>query len=242
MRSGLLKLNCGEIGEVCPSRAERRLLKFAFETFGEPLGSFLLSGLGEETVALKWRFTVTYRGKGGALFRRKVIVEADDLTPDITTFLPRRREPLVILALLYILTLDRETLAAKLQYKRREVTQLLGWGKSPEAKAAVDEAVDRYSYLSYRWEASKEELMTEGRSFHHGLSRFVLGRGYQDMDKGEGRRSSRTMNRIDFSPEFVRELLNSSLFGIWWDGVTSIKRFTYKAHRPLLLAAPNGHR
>jgi hypothetical protein len=242
MRSALLRLNCGEVGEVGSSRGERRLLKFAVGTFGEPLGSFLLSGLGEETVALKWRFTVTYRDDRGTLFRRKVIVEADDLTPDIITFLPRQHEPLAILALLYIMTQNQETWAAKLQYKRREVTRLLGWGNSPEAKAAVDEAVDRYSYLSYKWAASKEELLAEGRSFGHGLSRFVLGCGYRDIDAGEGRRSRRTMNRIDFSPAFVSELLNRSLFGIRWNGVTSIKRFTYKTRRPRLLATSDGTR
>src|SRR5436309_1958769 len=97
--SKLLRLLRGEDRPLWLSRPERRLLRFALDTFGEPLSRFLLAGLGEEKVGRRWRFTITYVDDEGAKLKWRVQVITYE-PEDGSSCLPRGRDPLVLLALL----------------------------------------------------------------------------------------------------------------------------------------------
>lgn len=201
------------------SPPEQQLLVFSHERFGEPLSRFLLSGFPEEGEARSQVLVITFIGKAGSVIRRRVYVEADDLTPDIPTHLPHAREPLVLLALLRLLTSIAEISPATLFYDPTEVLGLLGWEDSAENQLAVEEAVERYSLLSYRWEMNAEELSAERLSFHRSRERFVSGYSHGEPEEGY---AGRGVNRVDFSLSFVEELLGRSLFGVDWDRVSNV--------------------
>jgi hypothetical protein len=154
------------------SRPERRLLKFAIDTFGVPLSGFLLAGLGEEEEeARSWLFSVTFEDNGGVLRRRDIRVEADE-RPDVVTSLPGRREPLVLIALLWLLMREHKSPVSRFSYGREEVLRVLGWDETPELLSAVDEAVNRYVNLTYTWTLSAEELSERNLNKYRGWTRL----------------------------------------------------------------------
>jgi hypothetical protein len=205
------------------SPPEQQLLDFSRERFGGPLSRFLLSGLSEEREARSRVFVITFIGNTGSLVCRRVQVEADDLAPDIPTYLPHAREPLVMLALLRLLTSIAEIIPVTLFYEPTEVLGLLGWENSAENRLAVEEVVERYSLLSYRWEMSAEELSAERLSFHRSRERFVSGYSHGEADELEEGHGRRRVNRVDFSLSFVEELLGRLLFGVEWDRVSNVE-------------------
>jgi hypothetical protein len=223
--SELIKLVRGEGGSLWPSRRERWLLKFALDTFGEPLSQFLISGLGEEEGGRIWLFTIAFTDHRDTICRRDLRVEADEL-PDVVTLLPRRREPLVMLALLNLL-MGRKPFSSSVFYDQEEVLELLEWKDTPASRLSLDETVKRYADISYRWALSGKELAQKNLSRWQGWSRFVSGYGYRDVEEEEGGRRRRVANRVDFAAEFINELTSRSLFGVNWNNVSSFNRVFY---------------
>lgn len=220
MDSRLVKLLPAE-GYFPISSAEHRLLEFALDQFGEPLSQFLLAGLGEDRGVSGWVFTVTFADGRGVRRSREVQVRAD-YRPDLTPSVPRHKEPLVALALLRLLIVNRKLSLPRLSYSQEEVLGLLDWEDTQESRRKIDEAVKRYSSLLYRWALGEQELNESNLSFFHGETRFISGYAYQSVEEdGEARR---TANEVNFDEEFVKELIGHSLFGINWSNINSMER------------------
>lgn len=203
---------------------ERRLVKFAVDSFGAPLAGFLLAGLGEKDEAGKaWVFSVTFDDDRGVRRRREIRVEAPDL-PDAATSLPAGKEPLVLTALLKLLLAKRGAPSSRLSYRREEVLRLLGWGETDESLRAVDAAVERYAELGYRWALSAEELAERNLARFRGWASFVTGCGHRDTEDAGGGPMRRESNYVQFSAEFVRELISRSVFDVKWDSVREMTR------------------
>jgi hypothetical protein len=220
MDSRLVKLVPAD-GYFPLSGAEHRLLEFALGQFGESISQFLLAGLGENRVVPGWVFTVTFADGRGVRRSREVRVRAD-YRPDLAPSVPLHKEPLVALALLRLLIVDRKLSLPRLSYSQEEVLGLLDWEDTQESRRKIDEAVKRYSSLLYGWALGEQELNESNLSFFHGETRFISGYGYQSVEEdGEARR---TANEVNFDEEFVKELIGRSLFGIDWDSVSSLER------------------
>jgi hypothetical protein len=198
------------------SAPEQRLLDSSRELFGEHLSQFLLTGLDEEDEAQTWLITVTFVDEKFVDQCREIKVEADD-RPDTAALLPRRREPLVILALLQLLIVDREMSSASLYYETEEVLGLLGWEDSVKSRFTVDEAIERYSNMSYNWRLSSKELEERTLSFYNSQSRIVSGYDRYEVEM-EGR-SKRLPSIVDFGAPFVEGLVARRLFDIDWNNV-----------------------
>jgi hypothetical protein len=208
-------------GALLLSDSERALLEFALDQFGEPLSRFLLSGLGEEAAARVWLFTVSFANEPGAGRSRRIKVEPDDI-PGTPCVLPRRREPLAMLALLHLLIESRRQSSSALSYKQEEVLSLLGWEDAAKTLSAIDEAVKRYASLSYSWGLSREELTERKLSFYNAESRFVSGYGYYNAE--EDGEDKRIMNNVYFSSVFVEGLTHRTGFNVDWNRVSEITR------------------
>jgi hypothetical protein len=209
-------------GDVPPlSERELSLLSFALDRFGDTLGGFLLSGLGEDKTAPAWLFVVTFPDGLGRRRSREVRVRAD-YRPDLPPSVPQHKEPLVALALLRLLIVDRKLSLPSLPYSEGEVLGLLGWEDTHESRRKIDEAVKRYTSLSYEWSAGEEELADTKLSFFHGQARFITWYGRQSVEENGEVRS--TANEVSFDEVFVEELIGRSLFGIDWDDISSIER------------------
>lgn len=203
------------------SEAERGLLTFALDRFGEPLAGFLLCGLGEEEIVPEWRFAVTFTRQQGEAYTRELRVVAD-YRPDVETSVPRGREPLVLLALLRLLVADGEPASFSLSYAQEEVLGLLGWEDTPESRGTIDGAARRYFTLCYEWEMGEAELKECNLTFYRGSCRLVTRYGHEAVEEeGEVRR---TTSEVEFDEQFVRELMTRSPFGINWDEVTALER------------------
>lgn len=202
------------------SASEQRILDFAHEQFGEPLTRFLLAGLGEDGTAQSWLFTIQFTSDGATL-RREIQVSAGE-QPDGLGRLPQRREPLVILALLRLLVLRNQISSASLSYKMEEVLEILGWKDTIRSRRLIDEAVERYSSLMYRWAMGVDELALRRLSFYNSTECFVSGFSRLDEEGKHGNDAMRVINRIDFNKEFVETLTQRTLFEIDWDYVQSV--------------------
>lgn len=207
------------------SDSEWILLEFALDQFGRPLSRFLLSGLGEDTVVPGWLFTVTFSRDEGRSYSRNVRVEADD-RPDVAPTAPRYKEPLIALALLWLLIVDRKLASFRLSYDQDEVLRLLGWEDTQESRLSIDEAVEQYFTLSYNWALDERELAEAGLSFFVSSSRFISEYGWETAEEGD--EIKRTANHVQFNEEFVKELMRHSLFGIRWENVDSMERSAIK--------------
>jgi hypothetical protein len=219
MASRLVKLvPAGEYFRL--SGSERRLLVFALDLFGEPLSRFLLSGIGEETEAQLWLFSVSFDGGSGVPHGREIRVEPDDI-PREPRVLPGRREPLVMLALLSLL-LEAHGSLSTLSYSQEQVLNLLGWEDGETARSDIDQTVKRYARLSYSWSLSGEELTDKKLSFYNAESRFISGYGFYNAEEdGEDRRVA---NNAEFSSAFVEGLTRRTGFNVDWNRVSEITR------------------
>lgn len=203
------------------SDSEHQLLEFALDLFGESLSRVLLSGIGEETEAQVWLFTVSFAHGQSAARDREIRVEPDDILGE-PRILPGRREPLVILALLRLLIEDHKISTYTLSYSQEHVLNLLGWEDAAASRSAIDRAVKRYASLSYSWGLSRDELAERKLTFYDAQGRFISGYGhYSAEEDGEYKRVA---NNVDFSSVFVEGLTSRTGFGIDWNRVIEITR------------------
>lgn len=217
----LVSLIRGEGGVLSLSAGEKTLLEFALDTFGEPLSQLLLAGLSEEAPARSWLFTITFDDERGAALRREVKLEPDE-RPDVVTLLPRRREPLVILALLRLLIEVPQRSSSSLSYKQEQVLNLLEWEDTVDVRSIIYEVVERYARLSYSWGLSGEELAEKNLSFYEAEGRFVS--GYSHYNVEENTEHKLMADTVEFSSVFVEGLMRRILFNVNWDGVSELSR------------------
>lgn len=208
------------------STPEQRLLAFAREQFGDSLTQFLAAGLGEDEASQSWLFTIEFTEHSTKL-RREVNVNASEHS-DGSTRLPRRREPLVILALLKLLILRDQKSSASLSYDLEEILQALGWKDTIQARRMIDEAAEQYSNLTYQWAMGADEMALKGHSFYKSRECFVSGFSRINVEGEGGEYSTRVVNCIYFNADFIERLRERSLFGINWNAVQSV------THNPVI--------
>jgi hypothetical protein len=218
--SELQSLVRGEGGVLWPSRFERRLLKFSVDTFGEMLSQFLLIGLGKRKVAQTWYLAISYLSEEGATLKRHVQVITYEPESG-ESFLPRGRDPLVLLALL--LLHNRRAANPVLSYSHEEVLQVLGWEDSEGVRHKIDDAIHRYSLLMYIWEKSHDELASTKYSHHKARERMISEYETSDQEAGANGEMKCVANRLIFNDYFIGGLLHRSLFDVDWNKARSIK-------------------
>lgn len=207
------------------SSAEQNLIGFAREEFGESLARFLLTGLGEVPSAQRWHFTITFTDNEGAAQERRL--EAITYEPtDGQSFLPRGRDPLVLLALLRLLFESSQQSEVSLFYSRHEVLRLLGREGTEEMQGEINEAVRRYALLMYRWEMSRGELAGKRLSFYTAREQVIS--GYSNVGKPDDEEQAdgqvdEEPNEITFNQYFIEGLKRRSLFGVDWNNVQSVE-------------------
>lgn len=219
--SELVRLVRGQGGPLWLNRSERHLLKFSLDRFGEPLSRFLLTGLGEEEAPRRRCFTVAFADRQDTRYKRRIRVTAEERTTDLLPCLPHGREPLVMLAFLYLLVESRRLSSFTLKYEHEELLRLLGWEGTAEVRQSLDDTAARYFCLDYEWEFSREELAAQGLRFYKGAASFVSGYGSETIE--ENGEKEWTESELTFAKEFVTELLGRSLFGVNWGGVISMR-------------------
>jgi hypothetical protein len=203
------------------SDREQQLLTFALDRFGEQLIRFVLAGLGAEATEPRWRFAVAYTDGAGSVYERRVEVITHEPS-DGSSLLPRGRDPLALLALLHLILPDSQGMTTHLRYAQRDVLEVLGWDDSEETRRELDDAIGRYSSLTYLSEAEGAELG------HLNLASYKIREcpisSFSTMDEEAGEEGSvrRVFNQVVFNESFVTGLVRRSLLEIDWDRVTSV--------------------
>lgn len=132
------------------SAAERSLVAFAAEWYGVPLAHILLTGLGENWDARRCRLELGLRPKAGPNRHHTLrIVSCGTSDDDSESRLPRGREPLVLLALLYMRRREMEKGEVFSDFLPEDVLDLLGWGLGQGPRLLLEESIRRYLGLEY---------------------------------------------------------------------------------------------
>jgi hypothetical protein len=203
------------------SAQEQRLLDFARKQFGEKLTEFLLAGLGEDAAAQRRHFTITYAGEGRSFLKRRV--ELISYEPENgLSFLPCRRDPLVLLALIQLLLRSDHKPTNNLQYTHGEVLSLLGWKDTTKVRREIDQALMRYFMLTYTWKMNKIELACRRLSFYTSDESLISEINTIGEENNNSGQVKGIISRIKFNEKFIEQLLSRSLFGISWNHVQSV--------------------
>jgi hypothetical protein len=204
------------------SAAGQHLMDFAKGEFGGRLTEFLLAGLGENATAQKWRFTITYSSDDSVLLKRRVdVITYEPLNG--TSYLPRWRDPIVLIAFLHLLLRGDQKSQNNLRYNQKDILNSLEWKDTQKARREIDEAVNRYSLLTYQWKMNKSELNSRNLKFYTVSESLISGYEILDSQVGGAKGMNRVLNQIVFNEHFIRQLLSQSLFGIDWNSVHTIQ-------------------
>ena len=202
------------------SSSERQLLKFSLDTFGESLSRILLAGFGDEGREPRRLFTISYSDAEFATCQCRLQVITYELS-ESESYLPRRRDPLVLLSLLRLHLPETGDPGTELTFNPKDVVAALGWPDTDQTRGEVDEAIERYSALTYIW------ILSGGKSAHKERvkGREQLFSNYQTIaEEVEGQVTPlRVLSRVVFNTFFINNMRRRTLFGVDWDRVTSIE-------------------
>lgn len=207
------------------SSAEQNLVGFAREEFGESLAQFLLTGLGEVPSTQRWHFTITFTDSEGTAQERHLQAITYEPTEG-QSFLPRGRDPLVLLALLRLLVESSQQSEVSLFYSRHEVLRLLGLEDAEGTPGEINEAVRRYALLMYRWQMSRGELAGKRLSLYTAREQVISGYsnvGEPDDEEQADGQVDEEPNEITFNQYFIEGLKRHELFGVDWNKVQSVE-------------------
>lgn len=178
------------------SNTAHPLLEFVYGTFGEHFGGLLLAGYGEDEPPKKRTFLVNERRGGVGI---DWVVEAVSDNP------PRGEEPLVFAALLRLM-LGRRPVTEPFYFEMADLMAELGWPDTPAHHNLVDLVIEKYLGLTFRKYEQRRRQRYKVAGARWGryklVSSYLVG-----ADKGSGESGlTRTFNRLDFDPQFVRGL------------------------------------
>lgn len=196
------------------SAREQQLLDFAIGEFGEPLTQFLLAGLGEDKVRPRWRFTITYLNNEGIRIKRTVKVISHE-PEDGSSRLPRGRDPLVLLALIRMLTTAGQPSDYRMRYELEDVLNILGWADNGMNRRKIDEALRRYSQMMFSWKMCRAELALDNLSHHSAMQSLIS--EYGTSDREECGRVTRVFNEVFFNSNFIEALRRRRLCDVNWN-------------------------
>lgn len=199
------------------TEAERHLLTFMREAFGEGLSSLLLSGHCEKVSARSRRFVVKLPKESGRSRQRYLRIAATH-----NSFLPSGHDPLVLSALMKMLFLDEGPGARSVSYTYETILTLLGWPNCIKAGLSVDRAVARYFNLYYQPVETLSELARIRSVRFVRQERLISEYGFSGEKRTNGRPSSGVCNWVVFNSHFVEQLKRKSLFEIDWAHVRSL--------------------
>lgn len=190
------------------------IVRYAENTFGARLTSFLLCGLGGTEDVPARTFHIEWEGRNGKVQSR---IRAVTAHPE---GLPRGDHPLVMLALLRLALESGLAPGGCLEYGHGDVYDLLGWEASEEAQTVVDEAVERYFQVVYKVESIDAKTRV----------RMACGMltGYTSQDDSfEGPNPFKRFYReVSFDRELLEELITGMLFGIEWRRVSTMQELS----------------
>jgi len=201
------------------SKAEQKLIDFSRESFGDRLSELLLCGYGEERVLSSCDLVIKSVDSAEAETSLRLII-ISEAPAAVSPALPRRRDPLVLLALLRLYLTKGAEPTGRMLYTSGELLNILGWSITSGSMVAAADAVTKYFHLFYQLGDGSRAAAAEQPSEHLHKLRPLC--GYHSVS-GEGAGlGSKVTEGVTFSLDFVGPLSRRKLFGVDWDRVESL--------------------
>jgi hypothetical protein len=209
------------------TEAEGRLLTFIIETFGEQLGSLLLSGYCELVKAGARRFVISLPAEAQKKKRRRYL----KIGTTLRLPLPYGQDPLVLSALIKLLLHDGRQNNRSVIYTHSDLLRLLEWPDCSESRLVIDYAVARYFNLYYQPVETLAELTGKSPVYYTYQERLISEYGSASRSEAGGQPLNGTICLVKFNLPFIEQLKRKSLFNIDWECVQSLTRLPSKTRR-----------
>jgi hypothetical protein len=172
------------------------LVKFVYQTFGERFGGLLLAGYGDASPPKKRSFLFTEPHGDVAI---DWVIEIVSDRP------PRAEEPLVLAALLKLM-LNRSPVAEPFYFEMADLMAELDWPDTRAPQDFLDVVVEKYVGLTFRKYEQRRRQRYKVAGAQWGRYKLVSSYLLGAAQEPEEPRLTRTFNRIDFDPRFVKGL------------------------------------
>jgi hypothetical protein len=202
-----------------PSKAERRLIDFSREAFGEHLSELLLYGYSEERKLSSRDFIVELADDESPQRQLRLMFVAEGPS-SIQPSLPHGKEALVILALLKLLVRKGGGATYTLTYTRKELFKLLGWNDTAQLRELLDVSVTKYFHTFYQLSDDSSDKSKSSKPERTIKIRTLTGQ-YFVSGKGTSSSNSKT-DAVTFNIDFIEPLKERKLLGIDWNQVNSL--------------------
>jgi hypothetical protein len=170
------------------------LVEFVRQTFGEPFGTVLLAGYGEEAAFREYILNLIVSQEEGREVECQLVISGN---------LPNGQDPLVLAALLKLL-LSSAPLVPTLEFNLEEVLVELDWPDTPARRSMISSAITKYLGLTYEKKTGPPSGMLRGM--------YVLIIGYEQAEeKYSGGGDTRSYNSVTFYPQFIERLNGSKI-------------------------------
>lgn len=201
--------------------AEQRTFNWAYKILGNNLGDFLLSGLGESDIAHERSFTAQIiPAHGGTTYQFGMLNDSDQ-------GLPAGRGPLVMAALISLLW-ERNPVDGKINVRREEVPEHLGWPSDTETQLMIRLAIERYASTSYYLvdTESLEEQRLYGRYSHY--RRLIINYEITRVGLAVNKEVEQRFTTVQFYPQFNFDIASDlkSFLGINFQRLQSLKQIS----------------
>jgi hypothetical protein len=193
---------------------ERQVVEDVRRVCGPILGSFLLSGYGQEQSVRGRTFPVTARVFPHPEERRLVQTRHDGWTE-----MPRGREPLVWAALLQGL-FESPRRGSELFLYHRQVLEALGWENTSEGRAFVQRALAKYADLTILEMTPLRPTPTPPTDLRYITTLHPVVECQTTMTRERNMVSENASFRLEFSETFCAGLVSGGLFGAEWIEIT----------------------
>jgi hypothetical protein len=199
------------------SSAERRLLAFLRDEFGEHLSSLLLSGylVDERVLARRYAVTASDRAGGSGLHH----LELRTLS-EIGICLPYGHDPLVLSAL--FAEMGKQGMVGRLTYDPFDLFELLGWTDPNDGLKAVEGALVRYYWASYAAVKKRRHPFAAREEMRSPAARLVVSYDLEIDSSRAGKGQAPLYAGVEFNPWFLDCLRRGTLLGIDWSIVSSV--------------------
>jgi len=195
---------------------ERQVIDNITNVFGPHLTTLLLAGYGDcET---KHSFAIELKTEQDGI----ALMHWVEVRSDLSSGLPKGKEPLVLLALIASLMRGGKSLGSTLWVPAISVQRILGWEDSAENTGIVNSGLHKYFNLCY---VRIDDLGNDGlRSGGYLMGFYRLISSYESSKRGNNSFDLTTLkcHRLVMRKNLLNDLLRGTLFGIDWKSVTSL--------------------
>jgi hypothetical protein len=190
---------------------------------GPNLANYLLSGLGEEGTVHCRAFTAVSDSSQAA----EVTYRFEMRSESGLAGLPAGRDPLVLAALIEMLR-ERQPLNSRISFRDGDVLERLQWPDTPESRALIREALQRYFLTAYYLVDPGLDADERADGRYASAKRLVIGYETSAALLPLRRTAEQGLTKVQFLPDLSYDVLSDSrrFLGIDFKALRGVQEVT----------------